>query len=213
MDISHLRQQYKLDTLSKKDVDKDPIQQFKIWLQAAIESECPEPNAMVLSTVDLKGKPSARVVLLKEVTDTGFVFYTNYLSKKAKQMEENTAIAVTFNWLELQRQVRIEGNVAKTSRAKSVAYFNTRPRGSRIGAIVSEQSKFLDNRAELERKKEEVENRYLNDDNIPTPEDWGGYEITPTLIEFWQGRRSRLHDRLQYTCKSSNAWQIDRLSP
>ncbi len=212
MDISNLREQYKLSTLSKKDVLANPIEQFKIWFQQAIQSESPEPNAMTLATVNADGKPSARIVLLKEVTDLGFIFYTNYESKKAQDMESNQNVATVFNWLELQRQVRIEGVVSKISREQSKKYFHSRPRNSQIGAVVSEQSSPIDSRKTLEDKLNSINLSFAGMENIPLPENWGGYLILAHRIEFWQGRRNRLHDRIVYS-QEGKKWKIERLSP
>jgi len=213
MDISHLREQYKLASLSKKDVRASPIEQFKIWMEAAIASASPEPNAMSLATVDKDGKPSARIVLLKEITDEGFIFYTNYKSKKANDMQSNAHVAMVFNWLELQRQVRITGVISKISREHSEKYFHSRPRKSQLGAIVSEQSKQIDSRKVLEDKLEEITAHFEGIETIPIPDNWGGYLVSPQTIEFWQGRRSRLHDRIQYSKVESGKWEIQRLCP
>jgi len=212
MDISNLREQYKLSTLSKKDILDNPVEQFKLWIEQAIKSESPEPNAMTLATVDSIGQPSARIVLLKEITKEGFIFYTNYSSKKAQDMEVNENVAVVFNWLELQRQVRIEGSITKISREHSEKYFHSRPRKSQIGAVVSAQSSTIASRQVLENKLEQLHQEFEGKEKIPMPDDWGGYLISPRTIEFWQGRRSRLHDRLQYT-HTNGRWKIQRLSP
>ncbi len=213
MDISNLREQYKLSTLSKADVLENPVDQFKLWLQDAIESESLEPNAMTLATVDSTGKPSARIVLLKEINTEGFIFYTNYASKKANDMAANPNVAIVFNWLELQRQVRVQGSIQKISREHSEKYFHSRPRKSQIGAVVSQQSTSIHSRQVIEEKLELLNQKFEHLEEIPMPEDWGGYMITPDTIEFWQGRRSRLHDRLQYYKDDQNTWKLQRLSP
>lgn len=212
MKISDLRENYTKGSLDKNSVDKDPFVQFKKWLQEAIESECPEPNAMTLATVDQSGIPSARIVLLKQITDTGFVFYTNYGSDKAKEMSVNQNIALVFSWLDLQRQVRIKGTVSKTDRQSSEAYFQSRPRSSQLGAHVSKQSKIIKNRHVLEAKKAQLEKEFEGLDKLPIPEDWGGYLVKVSEIEFWQGRRSRLHDRIRFS-KNNKNWEIVRVSP
>jgi len=213
MDISNLREQYTLSSLSKSDVHADPIEQFKKWLQEAMHSESPEPNAMSLATVDKNGAPSVRIVLLKEVSPLGFIFYTNYESKKANDMDINKNIAAVFNWLELHRQVRIEGQVSKISRAHSEKYFHSRPRKSQIGAVVSQQSSPIESRKILEEKQALITQQMEGLEKIPMPNNWGGYLIEPQMIEFWQGRRSRLHDRIQYSKLDDKTWSIQRLSP
>jgi len=212
MDISNLREQYKLSTLSQADVVENPIEQFKVWMQQALNSESPEPNAMTLATVNKDGIPSARIVLLKEITEEGFIFYTNYESKKARDMAANNNVAVVFNWLELQRQVRIEGSISKISREHAEKYFHTRPRKSQIGAVVSQQSSTISSRNILEEKLEELTQEFDGMEKIPMPDNWGGFLITPKSIEFWQGRRNRLHDRIQYLLHN-NRWTTQRLSP
>jgi len=212
MDLSNLREKYSQDSLSKKDVNQNPIIQFKKWMSEAIESECPEPNAMTLATVDSKGAPHARIVLLKGITETGFIFYTNYNSAKAKEISHSGKISLVFNWLKLHRQVRIEGSASKTNRETSQAYFKKRPRGSQIGAYVSEQSKVISDRTYLENRLAEFEKKFENNESIPAPEHWGGFHVEANMVEFWQGRRSRLHDRIKYT-KTQDDWTIERLAP
>jgi pyridoxamine 5'-phosphate oxidase len=212
-DISALRENYQMATLDIEDLKESPIDQFKIWLHDAIDGELPEPTAFVLSTVDDKGNPSSRTVLLKEVNDVGFVFYTNYWSFKAQQIEANPKVAITFLWLGLQRQVRIIGHAMKVDKAITKEYFLSRPKESQIGAWASPQSQTIADRFYLENRFEEFKNKFENLEEIPVPDHWGGYEITPIEIEFWQGRQSRLHDRMQYTRNDDYSWKIERLAP
>jgi pyridoxamine 5'-phosphate oxidase len=213
MKIADLRQDYLLKSLDRADVAADPIEQFNIWFDEAVVSQILEPNAMILATVGVDGKPSARVVLLKDVDTEGFVFYTNYESRKGFDLAINPYAALCFNWLDLQRQVRIEGEVTKVAETLSDAYFQSRPHGSRIGAWVSPQSQVIESRTILEEKEIELNQKYTNSDFIPRPTHWGGYVLKPTLIEFWQGRSSRLHDRIQYSKTVAGDWQIERLAP
>jgi pyridoxamine 5'-phosphate oxidase len=210
-DISGLRKEYSLLAFGKKDAHPDPFEQFEEWFQQALQSDVLEPNAMTLATADKTGKPSARIVLLKDFDKRGFVFYTNYQSHKAQDLLENTQASLVFLWLELQRQVRIDGVVEKVSRTESVEYFNSRPRKSQLGAISSDQSRVVESRKILENKFNEAEKRFHGKD-ISCPEHWGGFRLIPQTIEFWQGRQSRLHDRIRYTNKN-NIWTIDRLEP
>lgn len=210
-DIEKLREEYSQNTLDEKDVDLDPVAQFQHWLNESLTAKIPEPNAMTLSTVDSSHKPHSRIVLLKGIDKGSFIFYSNYKSDKGKEMESNPNVALCFLWKELERQVRIEGTVTKLSREESEEYFHVRPVQSQIGAIASEQSLEIDNRAILETKFEELMELYSTG-HVPMPDFWGGYIVEPTSIEFWQGRRSRLHDRIKYK-KSNNSWTIKRLSP
>jgi len=207
-----LRENYELDELLESSVDSDPIIQLSSWLEDAIKKEQKEPNAMVLSTVDAKGAPSSRAVLLKELDSDGLIFYTNYESDKAQQMEDNPNVALNFNWLDLQRQVRIEGTVEKIDAERSTKYFQSRPKSSQIGAWVSSQSKVIADRSVLEKAKQELDLKYKDDEILPKPPHWGGYKVRPYMIEFWQGRRSRLHDRLRFSF-SNEKWTIQRISP
>ena len=209
--LAELRKEYTLAALAEKDLDRDPIRQFKKWLTQAVEV-VPEPNAMVLATADRTGRPSARVLLLKGVDERGFTFFTNYESRKARELAENAQAAMAFYWAQLERQVCIAGDISRLSREESEAYFKTRPRGNRLGAWASKQSAVLGNRAELEERMKELEARYPNDD-VPMPPYWGGYLLAPTQIEFWQGRPNRLHDRFRYTKQPANQWRLERLSP
>jgi pyridoxamine 5'-phosphate oxidase len=210
-DIASLRVEYSLKRFDKKDAAPNPITQFQNWLQEAIYADTIEPNAMTLATVNSEGQPKARIVLLKGVDDRGFIFYTNYNSDKGKQLEINPKASIVFCWLELQRQVRVEGIVSKISKAESELYFQSRPRTSQLGAHASPQSKIIENRGVLENNLNAAKERFLNE-SIPIPETWGGYVLKPWLIEFWQGRESRLHDRIRYILLNES-WQIHRLAP
>ena len=210
--LHDLRKDYKRDTLSKRKVNESPINQFKIWMNETIASEIVvEPNAMTLVTSTLDGKPSARVVLLKSFNKEGFVFYTNYESRKAKELIENPHAAIVFDWHVIERQVRIEGVVKKVSAEESDKYFYSRPKGSQLGAWVSPQSTFIDGREELEVRQTKIENDFKNKP-ITRPPHWGGFVLQPHTIEFWQGRQSRLHDRLIYI-KTGDEWMLRRLAP
>ncbi|MTB53608.1 pyridoxamine 5'-phosphate oxidase [Lewinella sp. W8] len=214
IDATNLRVDYQADELLESKADPNPMLQFKQWFEAALENKIPEPNAMVIATIDEKGRPAARVVLLKETTERGFIFYTNYDSRKGRELNHNPQIAVVFNWLEHQQQVRIEGRVEKLPVAHSDRYFQSRPKGSQIGAWVSPQSQEIPGREFLERRQQEVESTYADADHLPRPEHWGGYLIVPDAIEFWQGRSSRLHDRLVYRRPAEGQpWEIVRLAP
>ena len=208
MDIASLRKDYSLKQLREKDVLKNPILQFEKWLQEAIDVQAQEPTAMTLSTVGKDGKPSSRVVLLKGIERDGFLFFTNYESKKAKQIDENPFVALNFVWHELERQIRIEGKIEKLSSEKSDDYFNSRPEESKISASVSPQSQVVPNRNYLENLVKQFEKK-----NIRRPINWGGYIVKPNLIEFWQGRSNRLHDRICYTKTKNETWKIERLAP
>ena len=208
--LADLRREYTLAGLREEDLDSDPFRQYNKWFQEALAAGILEPNAMVLATADKSGKPSSRTLLLKQVDQRGFIFYTNYLSRKGRELAENPQAAMTFPWLELERQVCVTGTVTKISREESADYFKIRPRGSRLGAHVSIQSSVISGRAEMERKLHELDARYPAD--VPLPDYWGGYALNPDRIEFWQGRPNRLHDRLSYT-RLANNWKIERLSP
>ena len=210
--IAAIRKNYALQSLSEESVAGEPTHQFKVWMEAAIAAEVNEPTAMVLSTVNGTGRPSARVVLLKDVTPDGFVFFTNYQSRKGHDLEENPLAALTFFWPELERQVRIEGSIEKVEAAVSDAYFHSRPTGSQIGAWASPQSKRIGSREELEQADANYAAKFANESVIPRPEHWGGYILKPELVEFWQGRPNRLHDRIVYE-KQDSGWQLNRLAP
>ena len=209
--IADIRKDYTLNGLSEQDVLENPIQQFKKWFDEAIESKILEPNGMVISTINPDFRLSSRVVLLKGLDERGFVFYSNYNSHKGQNIAQNPTVAVNFWWVELERQVRIEGRIEKTTEAESDEYFNSRPRGSQLGAWVSEQSMVIESREILEKRQTELEKKFDNQ-LIPRPAHWGGYRVVPDLIEFWQGRSSRLHDRLRYKLENS-IWTLERLSP
>lgn len=211
VDISDLRRDFTLKTLDAEDVLPNPIQQFEVWFQESIEARVLEPNAMNLATVGFDLKPSSRVVLLKQIRSEGFVFFTNYDSRKAQQIAENPNCALTFIWNELERQVRIEGRAEKIYPEESDAYFERRPVGSKLGAWSSPQSTIIPSREYLEMLVADFEQRFEGID-IKRPENWGGYLVKPVLIEFWQGRKSRLHDRIQYTHLEGD-WKINRLAP
>lgn len=210
--IAALRQDYKRATLDEQDVAAAPVPQFERWWQDAIQSELEEPNAMTLATSTTDGKPSARIVLLKSFDENGFIFFTNYDSRKGRELAENPRVTLLFFWKELQRQVRIEGTVSKAEAAVNDEYFYSRPAGSQIGAIASPQSQVIAGRAVLEEKVLELEKAYA-ESGPQRPEHWGGYVVKPEMIEFWQGRSSRLHDRLRYTLQEDNSWKLERLAP
>ena len=210
MKIADIRQDYALRRLDETDVDTDPHKQFHAWLAQALEAQVPEPTAMTLATVDEEGNPSARIMLLKALDERGFVFYTNYESRKGHELAARPRAALTFFWKELQRQVRIEGRVEKVSAAESDEYFAIRPLGSRIGAWASTQSAVIASRPWLEARVKAAEAQY--GDNPPRPPHWGGYRVLPDWLEFWQGRQSRLHDRIAFT-RESSGWVVSRLSP
>ena len=211
--IADLRQNYTLTGLTKADIDADPIKQFQAWFQQALDADVIEPNAMTLATATPEGKPTARIVLLKGVDARGFVFYTNYESQKGQQLITNPYAALVFLWKKLERQVRIEGKVEQLSTAESAKYFQSRPKASQLGAWASAQSRVIPNRQVLEQKLIELQEQYSDDVTVPLPEHWGGFRIIPNRIEFWQGRPSRLHDRLVYDLQDDASWSIDRLAP
>jgi pyridoxamine 5'-phosphate oxidase len=210
--IADIRKDYKLTSLQENDCDENPIRQFDRWWKDATSSQVEEINAMTLATASCDGIPSARIVLLKEYTDKGFVFYTNYESFKGKQLEENPRACLVFFWKELERQVRITGLVEKVSAAESDAYFKSRPTGSQVSASISPQSQVVENREWLEKNQQQFEASHTTD-TIQRPVGWGGYRVKPITIEFWQGRANRLHDRIQYTLNGDGSWIRERLAP
>jgi pyridoxamine 5'-phosphate oxidase len=211
MDVSSLRQEYTSAGLHETDVYHDPILQFHVWFENAIDADLHEPNAMILATASTVGKPSARTILLKGYSERGFVFYTNYEGRKADDLEANPMCALLFYWGELARQVRIEGQADRLSEEESDSYFASRPRGSRLGTWASEQSRPVENRSVLEERVRTLETEYEGRE-IPRPPFWGGYRVEPDTIEFWQGRENRLHDRLLYL-RNEGGWKIERLQP
>ncbi|MBJ6120058.1 pyridoxamine 5'-phosphate oxidase [Pontibacter sp. BT310] len=210
--IAAIRKNYAMESLSEASVAKDPITQFKSWMDETIAAEVNEPTAMVLSTVNSSGRPSARVVLLKDVTTDGFIFFTNYASRKGHDLQVNPFASFTFFWPELERQVRVEGTIKKVSAAISDSYFHSRPVGSQIGAWASPQSQPISSREELEAADADYTKRFGDLPVIPRPEHWGGYLLEPDRVEFWQGRPNRLHDRIVYELQE-NQWHIKRLAP
>jgi pyridoxamine 5'-phosphate oxidase len=210
-DPVELRERFMAEGLDSDQLDGDPIAQFQRWYGQAIDARLPEPNAMSLATVDADGQPSLRTVLLKLYDAAGFVFFTNYHSRKAQQMDGNDQVALLFPWVALARQVKILGRAERIPTAESLKYFATRPRGSRIGAWSSPQSQVIGSRSLLEEKVAEMKRRF-GDGEIPLPDFWGGYRVVPISIEFWQGRGSRLHDRFRYT-KEGDSWRVERLAP
>ena len=213
MDISDFRQEYTLEGLRREQLDPDPFKQFELWFQQACAADLPEPNAMSLATASATAAPTQRIVLLKYFDRRGFVFFTSYESKKARQIEENSQVSLLFFWIALERQVQILGTAAKISTAESLKYFATRPRGSQIGAWCSQQSTVISSRTILELKFDEMKRKFHNQE-IPLPSAWGGYRIVPHSFEFWQGRPNRLHDRFLYSrLDAQPGWDIQRLAP
>ncbi|MGM0951512.1 MAG: pyridoxamine 5'-phosphate oxidase [Pseudomonadota bacterium] len=211
MDIGDMRRDFESEGLDREHLNDDPVIQFEIWFEDARKAGILEPNAMSLATTGSDGLPDLRTVLLKYFDDRGFVFYTNYGSRKAREIDENPQAALLFPWIGLNRQLRIQGPVEKVSKAESLRYFSSRPRGSQIGAWVSEQSQVITSRGLLEQKINEMKQKFSSGE-VPLPDFWGGYRVVPERIEFWQGRPSRLHDRFEYI-REGNAWTIHRLQP
>lgn len=211
--IADIRKNYARHELTEDSVLKDPFGQFKLWLQEAIQAEEAEPTALVLATVNAAGRPSARVVLLKDVSSEGFMFFTNYDSRKGQELAENPFAALTFFWPALERQVRIEGSVVKVAPAISDTYFHSRPKGSQIGAWASPQSAEIGSRDVLEEADKRISAQFKDTAVIPRPDNWGGYLLQPERLEFWQGRPNRLHDRLVYEQQLDMGWEIKRLAP
>jgi pyridoxamine 5'-phosphate oxidase len=212
MSIADIRKEYKLKSLGEQDVDIDAIDQFAIWWNDALDSNIDEVNAMTLATASKAGIPAARIVLLKGYDSNGFVFFTNYQSEKGRQLAENPNASLVFFWKELERQVCIEGVVIKTSDDESDTYYQSRPAGSRIGAWASPQSEVIAGREQIENNFQDYEAKFA-ETFIPRPPHWGGYILKPATVEFWQGRSSRLHDRIQYRQSEGNSWKIQRLAP
>jgi len=212
MSIADLRREYARARLDEAEVSPDPITEFARWFAEAQEAQVPEPNAMTLATATADGVPSARIVLLKAFDERGFVFFSDYRSRKGAELEGNARAALVLYWGELERQVRITGTVSLTSREDSELYFRTRPLGSRLGAWASHQSQVIAGREVLEERLREVESRFA-DAEVPLPPYWGGYRVEPEAIEFWQGRQSRLHDRIRYARAGDESWKVERLSP
>jgi pyridoxamine 5'-phosphate oxidase len=210
---THARKSYERAALDEHGIDRDPFQQFTIWYDEAVAAGLPEPEAMTLSTATLEGQPSARIVLLRGYDERGFCFFSNYSSQKGQELAANPYAAVTFHWVELERQVRIAGRVEKVTEAESDAYFQSRPSQSRIGAWSSPQSNVISSRDALEELFEKYQEQYLDETAIPRPEHWGGYRVIPERIEFWQGRPNRLHDRLRFIRIDLGPWTLQRLAP
>lgn len=210
--IADLRKEYKMQALLESDIEPDPFEQFTKWWNNALQSEIDEVNAMTLATADTNAIPSARIVLLKEFSEKGFVFFTNYNSHKGEELEKNPNACLVFFWKELERQVRIAGKVEKVSATESDEYFSSRPEGSRIGAWASPQSSIIASREVIEENSASYQQKYTGG-NIPRPPHWGGYIVIPQVIEFWQGRPNRLHDRILYNLTENGIWKIERLAP
>jgi pyridoxamine 5'-phosphate oxidase len=212
MNLADLRKEYIHAGLRRKNLKPDPFEQFELWFQQACQADLLEPNAMVLATASANGAPTTRTVLLKYFDREGFVFFTNYESRKARQIEENPQVSLLFLWLPLERQVQILGTASKISPAESLKYFTTRPRGSQLGAWCSQQSTIISSRQLLDMKLEEITRKFQHGE-IPLPSFWGGYRVVPQGFEFWQGRPNRLHDRFFYSRQENGSWEIQRLSP
>jgi pyridoxamine 5'-phosphate oxidase len=211
-DLAVMRKQYRAHGLSESELAEDPFRQFARWFADAAAGGLDEPNAMVVSTADRRGRPSSRTVLLKSFDDRGFVFFTNYTSRKAGELEENPYASLLFPWHPIARQVIVSGPVARVSRAETERYFRSRPHGSQVGAWASEQSSVIESRESLEQRYAELAARYPEGGDVPAPLFWGGYRVTPETVEFWQGRENRLHDRLRYT-RETAGWRVERLAP
>lgn len=211
MSLADLRKDYSLAGLTEKDLARDPFRQFEQWFQEAQAAKLTEPNAMTLATATREGRPSARTVLLKGLDGRGFVFYSNYESRKGREIAANPLVTLVFPWIALERQVIIEGTLAKVAREESETYFHSRPRASQLGAWVSQQSSMISGREVLEEAMKTLEKKYAGQE-VPTPPNWGGWRVAPETVEFWQGRRSRLHDRLRYR-REKDGWTVERLAP
>lgn len=211
MNLADLRNEYTKAELSEADVNSNPIEQFKKWFSEASIAQVPEPNAVSVATVSAEGRPSSRIVLLKGYDESGFVFFTNYESRKGREIIQNPYVSLLFFWPELERQIRIEGKAEKISTKESMNYFFSRPIGSQLGAWASAQSAIIEGRSILEKKMSELKVKFQGKE-VPFPAFWGGFKVVPETIEFWQGRKSRLHDRIQFA-KTNSGWKISRLSP
>lgn len=212
MTFSDLRREYMQCGLHEDELAEDPFRQFQLWFDAAVEADLPEPNAMTLATATRDGRPSARMVLLKQVDNRGFVFFSNYESRKGNELAENPRAALIFFWVQLERQIRIEGVVERVSAEESDIYFHSRPLGSQLSAAASHQSQVISGREVLEQRVAELEAEY-SDGEVPRPDYWGGFRVIPETVEFWQGRANRLHDRLRYSKDQGGHWFVERLSP
>lgn len=212
MSFSDLRKDYTLAGLTEADLDPDPIAQFRSWFAEAQAARGAEPNAMSVASADTSGRPSVRTVLLKGLDERGFVFYTNYESDKGRSLDANPRAELLFYWSELERQVRISGHVERTSRDETEAYFRSRPIGSQVGALIAPQSQIITTRDDLDQRYRELQEQYQTG-GVPLPDHWGGYRVVSETIEFWQGRKNRLHDRLRYRRDGQGAWVIERLAP
>ena len=212
MNPTDARHEYTQASLDERDVDRDPIRQFQSWLDQATEADVPEPHAMTVATATPEGVPSARIVLLRGVDERGFTFFTNYDGRKGGEIEANPAAALVFFWQQIERQVRVEGKVVRVSEAESDDYFRGRPTKSKLGAWVSKQSEVIPDRAHLEKEMEAIQDRFPGE-TVLRPPHWGGYRVVPSTIEFWQGRRSRLHDRVVFRREPGEDWRIERLAP
>lgn len=212
MTLADLRKDYSLAGLVEKDLARDPFRQFEKWFQEVEAAKIPEPNAMVLATATRDGRPSSRTVLLKGLDGRGFVFYSNFESRKGRELEANPRATLLFPWVALERQVIVEGSVAKVAREESEAYFHSRPRLSQLSAWVSQQSSIIAGRTLLEESLRELEKKYAGQE-VPLPPHWGGWRLAPETVEFWQGRRSRLHDRLRFRREKDGAWVVERIAP
>jgi len=212
VDLSQFRREYLKGGLSRTDLNPNPIHQFTTWFEQARKTDIPDPTSMILATVNSKGQPSQRTVLLKYYDEAGFVFFTNYESRKAREIAENSNVSLLFVWLDLERQIQINGTAAKISAAESAKYFMSRPKESQMAAWVSSQSHKLSSRQILMQKFQEMRTK-IGEGKVPLPSFWGGYKVSPVEIEFWQGRKNRLHDRFQYLKQDDGTWSLDRLAP
>ncbi|MBK0403084.1 pyridoxamine 5'-phosphate oxidase [Adhaeribacter sp. BT258] len=213
LSLADIRKNYSREELTEQSVVPNPINQFELWLNEALKAQVEEATAMVLSTATSNGRPSSRVVLLKGIENGNFIFFTNYLSRKGQHLSDNPYAAITFFWPALERQVRIEGKIEKISETASDIYFHSRPKGSQIGAWASPQSQVVNNRAALEQAERSYAEKFSSTVEIPRPDHWGGYQLVPTYMEFWQGRPNRLHDRIVYERHEHGGWQINRIAP